>query len=76
MLQSFIYACNMYNKFIRQNSFIPVLHFAGFIMYFKYGIKNSSLEIQEDPAVELTVAGSPSVDPITGMRTTSLSTHK
>lgn len=45
-------------------------------MYFKYGIKNSSLEIQEDPAVELTVAGSPSVDPIPGIRTTNLSTHK
>lgn len=45
-------------------------------MYFKYGIKNSALEIQDDPAVELTVAGSPSVDPMSGIRTTSLSTHK
>ncbi|ODM93763.1 putative cationic amino acid transporter [Orchesella cincta] len=48
----------------------------GLVMYFKYGIKNSTLEIHEDPAVELTVARSPSREAGTGMRTTSLSTHK
>lgn len=45
-------------------------------MYFKYGIKNSSLEIQEDTAVELTVAASPSVDPVTGVTSSSLSARK
>jgi hypothetical protein len=46
-------------------------------MYFKYGIKNSTLEVKEDPAVELTfAAGSPSAESITGMKTTSLSTHR
>lgn len=34
--------------------------FAGLIMYFKYGIKNSTLEVQEEHAVELTVHSSPS----------------
>lgn len=46
------------------------------IMYFKYGIKNSTLEVQEDAAVELTVAGSSSTDSISGVKTTSLSTHR
>lgn len=49
---------------------------SGLIMYFKYGIKNSTLEVRDDTAVELTVAGSPSADSLRGVKTTSLSTHR
>jgi len=41
-------------------------------MYFKYGIKNSILEVQEDAGVELTVARSSSSDSGTGIKTTNL----
>jgi hypothetical protein len=43
-------------------------------MYFKYGIKNSTLDVQEDQPVELTVAGrSPSSESVvSGYKTTSL----